>query len=118
MIDDAPRRGPFAGYESLDEAIEGLRRARFRVLRSVRLESVGLVIEGDVTEGAVRPGMVLLPHVSHYDNLLTPVPIKAVESLLHSGGVEHLGLVIGQEPPDAIDIAEGTVLDVLQHSPA
>jgi hypothetical protein len=111
--------GPYAGFDSIEEAVEGLRRGRFQVVRTFVTETTGFVVEGDVVEGTVRNGMVLLPVLAHHANIYTPLTIDAVEYVLHPGGVEHVGLVVQtpseHQPPN---LSPGTVLDVLERSPA
>jgi hypothetical protein len=111
------RTGPYAGYDSLEEAVEGLRRARFRVASTFRVERRGLVVEGDILEGAVRVGMVLLPVLERYDNIYTPLTIDSVEFVRQTGGAETIALVIGTPPPEQPNLASGTIVDVLERAP-
>ena len=97
--------------------MEGLRRARFRVASTFRLERRGLVVEGDILEGVVRAGMVLLPVLQRYDNIYTTLTIDAVEFVRHTGGTESIALVIGTPPREQPNLASGTTVDVLERSP-
>ena len=122
MIPPSPSpSGPWAGFESLEAAIAGLRRARFRVDATFELASRGLVIEGEILEGDVHAGMVLLATLSTYENVYVSLPISAVEAVDHPGGNARSGLVIGAR--DAMagkhkpSLASGRVLDVLERDP-
>ncbi len=117
MNDQPKRPGPYAGYDSLEEAVEGLRRARFRVASTFRIERRGLVVEGDILDGNVRAGMVLLPVLERYDNIYTTLTIEAVEFVRHTGGAESIALVVGTPPLEQANLASGTIVDVLERSP-
>jgi hypothetical protein len=117
MTHQPKRTGPYAGYDSLEEAVEGLRRARFRVASTFHIERRGLVVEGDILEGAVRAGMVLLPVLERYDSIYTPLTIDSVEFVRHAGGAESIALVIGTAPPQQPNLASGTIVDVLERAP-
>jgi len=117
MTDQPKRTGPYAGYDSLEEAVQGLRRARFRVASTFRIERRGLVVEGDILEGAARAGMVLLPVLERYDNIFTTLTIDAVEFVRHTGGAESIALVIGTPPLEQPNLTSSTIVDVLERSP-
>ncbi len=117
MTQQPKRTGPYAGYDSLEEAVEGLRRARFRVASTFRVERRGLVVEGDILEGAVRAGMVLLAVLERYDSIYTPLTIESVEFVRHTGGAESIALVIGSAPREQPNLASGTIVDVLERAP-
>jgi hypothetical protein len=117
MAEIPDQRGPYAGYDSLEAAINGLRRARFRVARSFHLPGRGLVVEGQITEGTVVAGMVLIAPLLAHDNLDASLSIDAIEHVLHPGGLENVGLVV-QTPPTPVKLSDGMVLDVLQQAPA
>ena len=110
--------GPYGGFETLEEAIEGLRRARFKVLRAFEIQHRGLVVEGDVVEGSVSAGMILLPVHERHDNVYIALTIEAVEHVKHQTGHEHVGLVLTRSPHEEPNFSEGTVVDVLSRSPA
>jgi len=110
-------KGPYAGYQSIEEAVEGLRRARFRVASTFRVERRGLVVEGEVLEGTVRAGMVLLPVLERHDNIYTSLPIDAVELVLHAGGAESTALVIATPLVERPNLLSGTIVDVLERDP-
>ena len=117
MTQQPKRTGPYAGYDSLEEAVEGLRRARFRVASTFRVERRGLVVEGNILEGAVRAGMVLLPVLERYDNIYMPLAIDSVEVVRHTGGAESIALVIHSAPREQPNLASGTIVDVLERAP-
>lgn len=111
--------GPWRGYDSLEEAIEGLRRARFQVRNTFRITGRGLVVEGDILEGTIQKGMVLMPVLERYDNIHVALAINAVESVLLPGGIEHVGLVVSGDTPDQPPpLTSGMTVDVLEQSPA
>jgi hypothetical protein len=112
------RLGPYAGYDSIDEAVQALRRARFRVAQTFTLAARGLVVEGEIVEGDIAAGMLLLPALAKYANVYNPVTIAAVEYVRHSSGVDRVALVLGSTDPESpLDLAQGRVIDVLDSSP-
>ena len=121
-MNDSPSHlppGPYAGYQSIAEAIDDLRRARFAVRHRFRLTSRGVVVAGEILEGAVSAGMVLLPVLASHPNILTPLVIRSVEALTNEDF--PVGLVFGDEVQtdwDALELSPGTVVDVLARSPA
>jgi hypothetical protein len=111
---------PWGGHESLEAAIDALRRARFRVEQTFEVSGRGLVIEGAILDGTVRSGMVLLPVLERHSNVYTPLTIQAVESVTHPGNRDGVGLVVDTNattPGQAPLLARGTVIDVLERSP-
>jgi hypothetical protein len=117
MTDQPKRTGPYAGYDSLEEAVKGLRRARFRVASTFRVERRGLVVEGAILEGTVQAGMVLLPVLESYDNIYTALTIDSVEFVRHADGLETIGLVVGNPVREQPKLASGTIVDVLERAP-
>ena len=118
MKDEPKHAGPYAGYDSLEDAVKGLRRGRFRVASTFRVERRGLVVEGEILEGIAGVGMVLLPVLERHENIYTPLPIDSVEFVLHEGGAERVALVVGTPPRDSEPmLAPGTIVDVLERSP-
>jgi hypothetical protein len=112
---------PWGGYGSLAAQVEALRRARFRVFQSFEVSGRGLVVEGVVLDGQLKAGMVLLPRLERFPNVLTPRKVLAIESIRHPDGVERVGLVLENElVADAPkpQFAPGTVVDVLDREPA
>ena len=118
MRDESKRTGPYAGYDSLEDAVQGLRRARFRVVSTFRVERRGLVVEGDILEGTASVGMVLLPVLEAHENIYTPLTIESVEFVLHEGGTEKVALVVSTPLGDVKPLlVPGTIVDVLERSP-
>ena len=114
------RTGPWAGYESIDDAIEGLRRARFRVASCYDVTGRGLVVDGMVLEGTIAAGMVLLAPAERFPNILVELRIQAIEEVMRSEGQRAVALVLGEVPADAGEPTrrDDSVLDVLERSPA
>ena len=111
-------RGPYAGYESIDEAIEALRRARFQVAHHSRLTGLGLVLIGNILDGYVAPGMVVLAPLEGAPNILTPLVIRSVEGVT---SLDHpVGLMLGDVSRAGLDpnFSSGIVLDVLERDPS
>jgi GTPase len=111
--------GPWAGYESLDAAIQGLRRARFRLEKQYTVTGRGVVIDGTLETGSVTPGMVLLVPARDFPNVLVELRIGALEESTRSG-FARLALILGDvlAGPGELVFEEGTVLDILERSPA
>jgi hypothetical protein len=114
--------GPWEGFETLDALFDALRCARFVVHQHFEVPGRGLVIEGTVTEGEVRPGMVLLPALHRHPSVRTPLPVHAVEWVRHPGGVERVGLVVAPGGTTVraseLRLGDGTVIDILAREPA
>jgi hypothetical protein len=109
--------GPYRGYDSLEAAIDALRRARFRIIRAHDLAKLGTVVEGEIVEGSLRAGMVLLPVHRQHANIVVELVIQSVEFLLHSGGTENVALMLGTSNAiQGVDLADGNVVDVLEVS--
>ena len=110
------------GFGSLEAAVAGLRRGRFRIQETFRVTGGGLVLAGEIVEGEVRPGMVILPVLVQHPNVYTPLPVLAVEPITHSGGGAGTGLVVQEDAaPGSVAVpllAPGTLLDVLERAPA
>jgi len=100
-------------------AVYGLVGAHGAGKTTLITKSRGLVVEGQIVEGTVRTGMVVLPLLERHDNIYIPLTIDAVESVLHHGGLENIGLVVSNAMPEQLpNFAPGTVVDVLERSPA
>ena len=116
----SPRATPWAGYESLEEAIEGLRRARFRLERRYSVTGRGQVVDGVVADGRVAQGMVLLARTRQFANVVVELPIRAVEEVIGPGTRVATALVLGKVPtgPGEPSLDAGMVFDILERSPA
>ena len=118
---NSPSHRPWGGYDSLEAQVEALRRARFRVHQTFEVAGRGLVAHGEIVEGAIAPGMVVLPVLEQYPNVCFAVSITAVEEVRSAiGGAVSLVLdatdstMAGQR----LQFAPGTVIDVLENAPA
>ena len=113
---------PWGGYESLEAQVDALRRARFRVGRTFEISDRGLVAQGTITEGSVKVGMVLLADLERWPSICTAIPIQAVEALRDTDGSGSVELVLGDvmkaTGDAALQLAPGTIIDVLEHAPA
>ncbi|MFL5562671.1 MAG: hypothetical protein ACJ79K_14460 [Gemmatimonadaceae bacterium] len=87
--------GAWEGYESLDEAIEPLRRGRFRLERRYFVTGRGLVVNGIVMEGRVAQGMVLLAPAKRCPDVIVELQIRAVEEVPPPRGPAAITLVLG-----------------------
>jgi hypothetical protein len=115
-------KGPWAGYQSLEEAVEALRRATFRIEDSFELAGRGLVIRGDIIDGSLKAGMILVPRLERYSDTRIGIPIRSVESVRVESDVGIVALIVDMPDPSvpslAPQLAPGTLLDVLERSPA
>jgi hypothetical protein len=114
-------QGTWGGYDSLEAEVEALRRARFRVHQTFEVSGRGLVAHGEIVEGTITPGMVVLPVLERYPNVCVAVSITAIEEVRAAiGGAVGLGLDATQSTMagQRLHFAPGTVIDVLQHAPA
>lgn len=108
--------GPYAGFHTIEAAIAGLRRGRFRVARSFHLDGRGAVVEGEITEGIIRRGMILLARNRRFSYVWVEISIEAVESVRLSGGDERIALVLGANDHTEPNLSEGEVLEVMECS--
>jgi hypothetical protein len=112
---------PWGGYNSLEAQVDALRRARFWIGHTFELTGRGLVAQGTILEGSISAGMVLLPVLEDYPNICTPVPILGVEAIDSTGGGD-VGLVLGNvihaTGGARVELSPGTVIDVLESTPA
>ena len=112
---------PWGGYESLEAQVDALRRARFRVGRTFAISDRGLVAQGTITEGSLKVGMVLLADLEWWPNICTAIPIQGVEAIRDTDGLGSVGLVLGDvmkaTGDAALQLAPGTIIDVLEHAP-
>ena len=113
---------PWGGYESLEAQVDALRRARFCVDRAFEIAGRGLVAQGRITEGSLKVGMVVLADLERWPNVCTAIPIQAVEAIKGADEMNGVGLVLGDVMKAtggaALQLAPGTVIDVLEHAPA
>ena len=118
----ATPRSSWDGFGSLEAAIAGLRRGRFRIQETFRVTGRGLVLAGEIIEGEVRPGMVILPVLVRHPNVYDALPVLAVEAVTTSAGDASTGVVVQQNAaPGSVAaplLAPGTLLDVLERAPA
>ena len=121
--DSATPSTAWEGFGSLEAAVAGLRRGRFRIRETLRVSGRGLVLAGEIVEGEVRPGMVILPVLVNYPNVYTSLPVIALEAIAGAVGRGETGLVVQPEDWEPGSVAEpllapGTLLDVLERAPA
>jgi hypothetical protein len=79
------------------------------------------VVAGEILEGVVRIGMVLLTTLEDRPNVYVSLPVRAVEVVDRPGGTSLTGLLIADAQLEAAsqnpDWTEGHVLDVLEREP-